>query len=119
MNMMSQAFEKTSALHKAGSRGQTDLGTLMKGVSAVARANQTAGIEWADFARQSLAEGTVTLKKLAAARTPQAAFEIQAAYLKGSYERLVAQAQTMHALYSGLAETMKPPGTAAKLSATV
>jgi hypothetical protein len=119
MNMMTQAFEKTSALYKAGTQGQTGLCTVMKGVTAVAKTNQTAGIEWTDFARQSFAEGTATMKKLAAARTPQAAFEIQAAYLKGSYERLVAQTQTMRDLYSGLATTMKPQGTGAKLPATV
>ncbi|MCJ2080797.1 phasin family protein [Methylobacterium sp. J-090] len=119
MNMMTQAFDKTAALYRTGTQGQAGLGTVMKGVTAVAKTNQTAGIEWADFARQSLAEGTATMKKLAAARTPQAALEIQTAYLKSSYERLVAQAQTMRELYTGLAGTMKPQGTGAKLPATV
>ncbi|WP_244472848.1 phasin family protein [Methylobacterium sp. Leaf100] len=119
MNMMTQAFEKTSALFKAGADDKAGLGTAIKGFTAVAKANQSASIEWADYARQSLAEGSATMKKLAAARTPQAVFEIQAAYLKGSYERLMTQTQVMRDLYSGLAGTMKPQSSSAKLPATI
>lgn len=118
MTMMKQAFDTTSALFKTD--GKAGLETAMSGLTAVAKTNQTAGIEWADFARQSYAEGTATMKKLAAARTPQAALEIQAAYLKGSYERLIAQAQTLRELYSGLAGTAtKPQRPGANLPATV
>lgn len=94
--------------------GRTGLDSVMKGFSAVARTNQTAGIEWADFARQSYAEGQAALKQLAAARTPQAAFEVQTAYLKGSTERLMAQAKVLRDLYAGLAAgTTKPQGASA------
>lgn len=107
MITMTQALDKAFPL-KTG--GRTGLETVMKGVSALAKANQTAGIEWVDFTRQSYADGKATLKKLAAARTPRAALEIQAAYLKDSTERLMSQAQTLRDLYSGLGATLAKPG---------
>jgi phasin family protein len=60
------------------------------------------------------AEGQAALKQLAAARSPKAAFEVQTAYLKGSTERLMAQAKVLQDLYAGLAGTLaKPQGTTA------
>jgi hypothetical protein len=90
---MSQMFEKTAEINNTG------MAQMMKGVSALSKTNQTAGIEMADFAKESLAAGAETMKKLAAARTPQAAMEIQGAYLKASFERLQAQAKVMCDLY--------------------
>jgi len=111
MISMTQAFKNSVPFAPVG---RTGLDSVMKGFSAVAKANQTAGIEWADFARQSYADGQAALKRLAAARTPQAAFEIQTAYLKGSTERLMAQAKVLQDLYVGLAAGMaKPQGVSA------
>jgi hypothetical protein len=100
---MSQMFEKTAEINNTG------MAQMMKGVSALSKTNQTAGIEMADFAKESLAAGAETMKKLAAARTPQAAMEIQGAYLKASFERLQAQAKVMSDLYKGLAEDIGVP----------
>lgn len=76
---------------------------MLRTVSAVSRTTQTAGIEWADFARQSLDHGTITLRKLAKARDPRSALTIQAEFLKGSYERIGAQTKLLGELYTGLA----------------
>ncbi|SFG29604.1 phasin family protein [Methylobacterium gossipiicola] len=106
MISMTQAFKNVVPFAPTG---KTGFDSVMKGFSAVAKTNQTAGIEWADFARQSFTEGQAALKQLAAARTPQAAFEIQTAYLKRATERLMAQAQVLKDLYAGLASDMAKP----------
>lgn len=100
---MSQAFEKAAELNRTG------LAQVMKGVNALSKTNQTAGIEWADFAKESYAAGAETLKKLAGARTLQAAMEIQSAYLTESYQRLQAQAKVVSDLYKGLATEIGVP----------
>lgn len=95
---MTQMFEKAAEINKSS------MAKVMQGVSTLSKTNQTAGIEWADFAKESYAAGAETMKKLAAARTPQAAMEIQSAYLKASYERLQGHAKVMTDLYKGLAQ---------------
>ncbi len=87
---------------------------MMRTVSAVAKVTQTAGIEWADFAKQSVDHGTATLRKLAKARDPKSVLVIQAEFLKGSYERIGAQTRTLGDLYSGLAgDLLRHPGGSA------
>ncbi|MCJ2044787.1 phasin family protein [Methylobacterium sp. J-078] len=100
---MTQMFEKAAEINKTG------MAKLMKTVSTVSKTNQTAGIEWADFAKESYAAGSETMKKLAGARTLQAAMEIQGAYLKASFERLQSQAKVMSDLYQGLAKDVGAP----------
>lgn len=89
--------------------GQGGMDVMLKSVGTVSKAAQTMGIEWADFAKQSLGEGTAAMQALAKAQTPQAAMEIQADYLKGSYERLVAQTKLMSELYQNLAKDIAKP----------
>ncbi|WP_019905125.1 phasin family protein [Methylobacterium sp. 77] len=101
--MSIQPFDKIPGFDKAG------IDSMMKSVSLVAKTNQTAGTEMADFAKQSFEHGTATMKKLAEAKTPQNAMEIQAEFMKASYERLVAQAKLVGTLYSELAKEMAKP----------
>jgi hypothetical protein len=51
MITLTQAFKDVVPF---AATGKTGLDSVMKGFSAVAKTNQTAGIEWADFARQSM-----------------------------------------------------------------
>ena len=66
---MTQVFEKAAELNR------TNLAQVMKGVNALSKTNQSAGIEWADFAKESYAAGAETMKKLADARTLLSAVE--------------------------------------------
>ncbi|MCI9882718.1 MULTISPECIES: phasin family protein [Methylobacterium] len=100
---MSQVYEKAAEMNKTG------LATVMKSVSSLAKTNQTAGIEMADFAKESYSAGAEAMKKLAAARTLQSALEIQADYLKAFYERFQSQAKVMTDLYQGLAQEIGAP----------
>ncbi|WP_082501215.1 MULTISPECIES: phasin family protein [unclassified Methylobacterium] len=100
---MTQMYEKAAEMNKAG------LATVMKSVSSLAKTHQTASIEMADFAKESYSAGAAAMKKLATARTLQSALEIQAEYLKASYERLQNQAKVMTDLYQGLAQEVGAP----------
>lgn len=80
--------------------------TMLKSVGAVSKTAQTAGIEWVDFTKQSIEHGTAAMRKLAKARDPKTALEIQAEFLKGSFARMQAQAKFIGDLYKGLAEDM-------------
>lgn len=112
---MMKPFETMPTFGKAGTE------TMMKSVATASHTAQTLGIEWTDFAKQSYEHGIAAMQKLAQAKSPQTAIEIQADFLKGSYERLVAQAKLTGELYAGLAKEMTKPfdGFAPKMPATV
>ncbi|CAA2103433.1 hypothetical protein MBUL_02193 [Methylobacterium bullatum] len=101
--MTFQPFDKIPAFDRSG------FDSAMKSVSLVARTNQTVGTEMADFTKQSFEHGTATMKKLSEAKTPQSAMEIQAEFMKASYERLVAQAKLVGGLYGELAKEIGKP----------
>ncbi|WP_375409625.1 phasin family protein [uncultured Methylobacterium sp.] len=101
-SMMTKPFDK-AAFDKVRDMGQGGMDMMLKSVGTLSKTAQTMGIEWADFAKQSISHGSSTMQALAKASTPQAAMEIQTAYLKGSYERLMAQAKVMTELYTGFA----------------
>ncbi|MBD8901759.1 hypothetical protein MBTS_05810 [Methylobacterium bullatum] len=101
--MTFQPFDKIPAFDKSG------FDSAMKSVSLVARTNQTVGTEMADFTKQSFEHGTATMKKLSEAKTPQSAMEIQAEFMKASYERMVAQAKLVGGLYAELAKEIGKP----------
>lgn len=107
-SMMTKPFDK-AAFDKMREMGQGGMDVMLKSVGTLSKATQTMGIEWADFAKQSISHGTTTMQAMAKAQTPQAAMEIQTAYLNGSYERLMAQAKVMTELYTGLAKEMSKP----------
>lgn len=106
--MMMKPFDK-AAFDKVREMGQSGMDVMLKSVGTLSKTTQTMSIEWADFAKQSISHGTTTMQAMAKAPTPQAAMEIQTAYLKGSYERLMAQAKVMTELYTGLAKEMGKP----------
>lgn len=101
--MTMQPFDKMPTFDKSG------MDAMMKSVALVSKTTQTAGLEMADFAKQSFEHGTAVMKKLAETRSPQTAMEIQAEFMKSSYERMVAQAKLMSGLYTELAKEMAKP----------
>ncbi|HEX8417910.1 MAG TPA: phasin family protein [Methylobacterium sp.] len=115
---MMKPFEAMPAFDKFGRAGSE---TMLRSAATGARTAQTLGIEWADFAKKSCEHGVAAMQKLTQARSPQTAMEIQVEFLKGSYERMVAQATLTGELYAGLAKDWAKPfeGMVSKRSATV
>lgn len=76
--------------------------SLTKGLQKIAA-------ETTDFSKASYEKGTAALEKLMAAKTPDAAFQIQSDFAKAAYESFVAQATKIGELYTNVAkESFKP-----------
>ena len=84
--------------------GKDNADAALKTFGAVSKNAQTIAVETADFAKKSFEQGTATIEKLVAARTLDKAIEIQADYVRSTYEGIVAQSTKMGALYTGLAK---------------
>ncbi|GJE44328.1 phasin family protein [Methylobacterium soli] len=96
-------------LETSGIALKTGMDALMKSVGAASKTAQTIGIEMVDFTKRSFEDSVATAEKLSKAGSPGKAFEIQTAYLKGSYERSLAQAATLRDLYLALAKDLAQP----------
>lgn len=77
-------------------------GATSKGVQAIA-------VEATDYAKKSFEAGTATLEKLAGVKTFDKAIEIQAEYIKTSFEGAVAEMTKLGELYSALAKDAYKP----------
>ncbi|MGU3540731.1 phasin family protein [Methylobacterium sp. A54F] len=100
---MNPGIEKTEAAMKGG------MDAVMKSVGATTKSAQTIAIEWADYAKVSYEQAAAAAEKLAKAKNPGQAFEIQTEYLKGAYERTMAQATTFRDLYVAMAKDAAAP----------
>ncbi|MBV1707132.1 MAG: phasin family protein [Hyphomicrobiales bacterium] len=76
--------------------------TLTKGLQKIAS-------ETTDYSKAAYEHGTAAFEKLIAAKTPDAAFQIQSDYAKSAYESFIAQATKIGELYTNIAkEAFKP-----------
>lgn len=93
----------------------------LKAFGATSKSLQTIAVEQTDYAKKSFEAGTATLEKLAGVKTFDKALEIQADYMKTSFEGLVAQMTKMGELYSALAKDAYKPfeGIVAKATPAV
>jgi hypothetical protein len=89
--------------------GKDNLEATMQAWGQLSKNMQTIAAETADYSKKSFAEGSAALEKMFAAKSLDKAIEIQNAYVKTTYEGLVAQAGRMGELYADLAkESCKP-----------
>jgi hypothetical protein len=89
--------------------GKENVEATMKAFSSLSTGAQTIAVETADYAKKSFEHSTSMIEKLVGAKSLDKAIEIQADYMKASYEGFVAQATKMGELYANLAkESLKP-----------
>ncbi|HEY4192811.1 MAG TPA: phasin family protein [Mesorhizobium sp.] len=100
---MTQSLEEFSRYGRSlAESGMNSLDSLSKGAQAVAA-------EAGEYTGKTLEEGSAAAAKLFAAKSLEDALEIQSAYLRHSYESLVAGATRFGNLYAELAgEACKP-----------
>ncbi|MBV1702401.1 MAG: phasin family protein [Hyphomicrobiales bacterium] len=76
--------------------------TLTKGLQKIAA-------EATDYSKAAFEKNSAAFEKLVAAKTPDAAFQIQSEFAKSAYEGFVAQVNKMGELYTSVAkEAFKP-----------
>ncbi len=90
-------------------QGQENLDTALKTVNAMTKGFQEIAKEAADFSKKQFETSAATAEKLMATKSVEKAFEVQADYMKGSYEAFVAQATRMGELYSDMAKQAYKP----------
>lgn len=89
--------------------GKDNMDAALRTVGALSTGAQAIASETADYAKRSFEQGTAALERLVGARTLDKAFEVQADYVKTSYEGFVAQSTKMGELYANLAkEALRP-----------
>src|SRR3712207_3262726 len=89
--------------------GKDNADAALKTFGAVSKGAQAIAVETADFAKKSFEQGTATIEKLVGAKTLDKAVEIQAEYLRSTYEGVVAQSTKIGALYANVArDAFKP-----------
>jgi hypothetical protein len=89
--------------------GQENLDTVMKTFGSVSKGAQAIAVETADYAKKSFEQSTATFEKLVGAKSLDKAMEIQADFVKTSFEGFVAQSTKMGELYQAFAkEAFKP-----------
>ena len=100
---MVRSFEEVDAAGKElVDSGLKSLASLSKGIQAIA-------LDAAEYTRKTCEEGSAALQKFTAAKSPEAAFEIQSGYARRAYEGFVAEAARMTELYAELARDAYKP----------
>ncbi len=100
---MMQTFENASKFNKEFVDG------AMKSAAAWTNGLQTIATQSAEYAKTSMEKGTEAFEKLASAKSPEKAFEVQAEYAKSAFEGFVAQATKVGELYADLAKDAYKP----------
>lgn len=93
----------------ASKYGKEMMDNNLKSFAAVTKGFQTIASEAADYSRGSFEKGTSAFEKLIAAKTLENAVEIQADFMKSSYEAFVTQSTKISDLVADMAkEAYKP-----------
>jgi hypothetical protein len=111
---MIQQFE---TIQKAS---KENVDAALKAFGVTSKGVQTIAVEATDYAKKSFEAGTAAIEKLAGVKTLDKALEIQADFIKTSFEGAVAQMTKMGELYSALAKDAYKPfeGIVAKVTPT-
>jgi phasin family protein len=100
---MTHAFEGADAL------GKEFIDTGLKSFASLSKSIQAIALDATEYTRKSYEDGSAVLQRLAAAKSPEAAFEVQTSYAKSAYEGFIAEATKMIDLYTELARDAYKP----------
>ncbi|WP_421859419.1 phasin family protein [Oricola sp.] len=93
--------------------GKEMMDNSLKSYAAMTKSLQSIASEASDYSKKSYEQSTAAFEKLAAAKTLEAAMEVQTEYAKTTYEAFVAEATKMSELFADMAkEAYKPYETA-------
>jgi len=81
----------------------------LKAFGATSKGVQSLAVEATDYAKKSFEAGTAALEKLSGVKTLDKAIEIQADFVKSSFEGAVAQFTKMGELYTAIAKDAYKP----------
>ena len=93
----------------AGKFGRDFMANGMKSATSLGNSTQGIASEVADYTKSALETGAATFEKLFAAKSVEAAIEIQTAFAKSAYEGFVAEASKLSGLYADRAKDAYKP----------
>jgi phasin family protein len=94
---------------EADAAGEELLDSGLRSFASLSKGAQAIAVGATEYTRRSYEDCGAALRKLAAAKSPEAAFEIQSGYARSAYEGFVAEAARMAELYAELARDAYQP----------
>ncbi|GAB4354415.1 MAG: phasin family protein [Oricola sp.] len=98
--------------------GKEMMDHTLKSYAAMSKGVQAIASEATDYSKKSYEDSVATFEKLAAAKSLEAAMEVQTEFVKSAYEAFIAQSTKMGELYADLAKEAYKPFETAFASAT-
>jgi hypothetical protein len=96
-------------LDEANKKGKETMDAMMKNYSDITKGFQSIATEATDYSKKSFQDMASYVEALTSVKSPEAAFELQATFLKSSYESFVAEATKIGEMYAELAKTLYKP----------
>lgn len=94
---------------EASLKGKEVMDGVLKSYSEVAKGFQAIATEAADYSQKSFQNGIAQIEAVSSVKSPEAIFELQAAYAREVYESAVSGFTRFGELYADLAKTAYKP----------
>lgn len=94
---------------EASSKGREVMDGMLKSYAEMSRGFQAIAAEAAEYSRKSYQDGVAHVEALTSVTTPEAVFELQATYLRSTYESAVSEMSRMAELYADLGKLAYKP----------
>lgn len=94
---------------EASRKSKETMDAMLASYADVAKGYQAIAIEASDYSKKSFQDIASLMEAMAGARSLETAMELQAGFMKSSYESYVAEATKLSELYADLAKTAYKP----------
>ncbi|KGD94370.1 MULTISPECIES: phasin family protein [Rhizobium/Agrobacterium group] len=94
---------------EASKKSKEAMDGMLKGYSEAAKGFQAIATEASEYSKKSFQDMTAFMEAFAAARSIDAAYDLQTKYAKSAYEGFIAEAAKMGDMYADLAKSAYKP----------
>ncbi len=102
----------------ANKKSKETLDTMLKSYSALTKAFQAIATEAADYSKKAFEDSVAHIEKISTVKSVEAAFELQAKYVKSAYGGYITEATKLGEMYADLAKDVCKPYEAPVAKAT-
>ena len=94
---------------EASKKGREAVDGMLKSYAEMTKGFQAIATEAAEYSRKSYQDGVAHVEALASVKSPEAVFELQAAYMRASYETAIAEMTKLGELYADIGKLAYKP----------
>lgn len=94
---------------EASSKGREVMDGMLKSYAEMSSGFQAIVAEAAEYSRKSYQDGVAHVEALTSVKSPEAIFELQATYVRASYESAISEMSRMAELYADLGKLAYRP----------